>query len=282
MKTKFYWVAALASAAMIAQANAGGHHGGGGGGGSSGAHFMSAPMHSAGASSFQPMTGGNFGGNRMINSGQRFSTAGGHALRSTSFRSQPMHIDRGNHVTRLTNANRRVASRSNANRNTRLRGDWQRHVFAQHSANWQRNWDRRHDHWWNGHRCHFVNGSWIIFDSGFDPWWPYWYDDYYAYGYAPYSYGYGYGYRYDPADEYDTNVEQPNEYSDTQYVDQTIAAVQERLAQQGYYRGQIDGVFGAETQRALAHYQSGHGLRVSGALTSDTLIALGLRRVTSN
>src|SRR5205823_5104988 len=33
MKTKFYWVALLASAAMIAQAKAGGHHGGGGGAG---------------------------------------------------------------------------------------------------------------------------------------------------------------------------------------------------------------------------------------------------------
>src|SRR6202030_2352498 len=32
MKTKFYWLALLASAAMIAQANAGGHGGGGGGG----------------------------------------------------------------------------------------------------------------------------------------------------------------------------------------------------------------------------------------------------------
>ena len=31
MKTKFYWVALLASAAMIAQAKAGGHNGGGGG-----------------------------------------------------------------------------------------------------------------------------------------------------------------------------------------------------------------------------------------------------------
>jgi hypothetical protein len=32
MKTKFYWVALLASAALIAQAKAGGRHGGGGGG----------------------------------------------------------------------------------------------------------------------------------------------------------------------------------------------------------------------------------------------------------
>ena len=31
MKTKFYWVALLASAALIAQAKAGGHHEGGGG-----------------------------------------------------------------------------------------------------------------------------------------------------------------------------------------------------------------------------------------------------------
>src|ERR1700719_1445708 len=30
------------------------------------------------------------------------------------------------------------------------------HVFGQRSANWNRNWDRRHDHFWNGHRCRFV------------------------------------------------------------------------------------------------------------------------------
>src|SRR6266513_5438984 len=70
------------------------------------------------------------------------------------------------------------------------------HVFAQRSANWNHNWDRRHDHFWNGHRCRFVNGSWFIFDFGFFPWfgWPYF--DYYPYDYYPYGYPYGYGYGY--------------------------------------------------------------------------------------
>src|SRR5882762_5034471 len=65
------------------------------------------------------------------------------------------------------------------------------HVFAQRTADWNRNWERRHDHFWNGHRCRFVNGSWFIFDFGFFPWfgWPYY--DYYPYG-SPYGYGYGY------------------------------------------------------------------------------------------
>jgi Putative peptidoglycan binding domain. len=60
-----------------------------------------------------------------------------------------------------------------------------------------------------------------------------------------------------------------------------VAAAQERVAREGYYRGQIDGVFGSETRAAIAEYQSKHGLRVTGALTNETLAALGLRRVAS-
>ncbi len=55
------------------------------------------------------------------------------------------------------------------------------HVFAQQSVGWNRNWDRRHDHWWNGHRCRWVNNSWFIFDIGFVPWFGWPYCDYYAY-----------------------------------------------------------------------------------------------------
>ncbi len=56
MKTKFYWVALLASAAMIAQAKAGGHYGGGGGFAMA-AH--PAPAHAA-APAFQPAARGNW------------------------------------------------------------------------------------------------------------------------------------------------------------------------------------------------------------------------------
>ena len=72
MKTKFYWVALLASAAMIAQAKAGGHYGGGGGGGfAMAAH--SAPAHAAAPAS-QSAPRGNFGGGRYIAPGARFSS----------------------------------------------------------------------------------------------------------------------------------------------------------------------------------------------------------------
>ena len=172
--------------------------------------------------------------------------------------------------------NMRFENNQVRNGNQGLRQGWQKHVFAQHAADWHRDWDRRSDHWWNGHRCHFFNGVWIVFDIGFDPWW-WWYSpyDYYSYGY-PYPYSYG----YDPGYYGSTGY-----YNDGGYADQaggsTVAAVQERLAREGYYRGPIDGVFGPETRAALADYQSNHGLRVTGTLSNETLAALGLRRVAS-
>ena len=301
MKTKLLTVALLASAALIVPVQGGGHHGGGGnlGAGAAG------PARSGGGRSFGSMPMQSFGGGRMIYSGQRFSSTGFRSPRSMEFRPHYVNsnvgasigarqfargnIHRGNDVARFSNrGNRTIANlRREGNgvgqvRNgNNLPGNWRNRVFAQHSANWHRDWDRSRDHWWHGHRCHFVNGSWVIFDFGFDPWWPYWWYpyDYYGYDYYPYSYG------YDP--DYDSGVYQGEEYYGQngyadQYNDPTVAAAQERLTQQGYYRGEIDGVFGPETRRAIASYQSNHGLRVTGALTKDTLQALGLRRVASN
>jgi len=91
---------------------------------------------------------------------------------------------------------------------TIFRRNWRNHVAARQSANWHRDWDRGRDHWWNGHHCRFINGSWVIFDFGFYPWWPYWYPyDYYPYDYYPYSYSYDPGY-------YDSGVDQGEEYYD--------------------------------------------------------------------
>src|SRR6476660_6313255 len=72
MKTKFYWVALLASAAMIAQAKAGGHYGGGGGTGFAVAAH-GAPVHAA-APAFQSAPRGNFGGAHYLAPGARFSS----------------------------------------------------------------------------------------------------------------------------------------------------------------------------------------------------------------
>ena len=76
MKTKFYWVALLASAALIGQANAGGRYGGGGGG----SVARVAPERAA-VPSFNSAASGSFGSGRMVYSGQRFSPT---TLRSPS------------------------------------------------------------------------------------------------------------------------------------------------------------------------------------------------------
>jgi peptidoglycan hydrolase-like protein with peptidoglycan-binding domain len=55
-----------------------------------------------------------------------------------------------------------------------------------------------------------------------------------------------------------------------------VAAVQDRLRQLGYYRGNVDGVWGAETQNALQQFQQGHGLQPDAQLNPITLSALGL------
>jgi hypothetical protein len=163
------------------------------------------------------------------------------------------------------------------NGNAALRSDWRNHVSARYSANWHRNWDRHHDHFFHGRRFVFIDGFWCGFDAGFYPWWPWW--DY-PYNYYGYGYGYPYQYGYDPGYEDSGAYNDQNSYSD-QFGDSNVAAAQQALAQQGYYRGQIDGVFGQETRAAIAEYQSNHGLRVTGALTPDTLQALGLPRVAS-
>lgn len=285
MKIKFYWVALLASAALIAQAKAGGHNGGGGGGGFAAPH-AGGGAHAA-APAFHSTARGNFGGGRFMAPGPRFSSY--HT--TMAFRQQRVgSFDRGfgrSHQFATETANRRFdAPRTLNHRDSRLtrngnnsgnrfenRGSntARAHVFAQRSADWHREWDRRHDHWWHGHRCRFVDGSWFIYDIGFDPydyWYPY---ENYAYAYNPYEYNAGV-YEGGGANYYDQGAYDSSDQSG----DSTVAAVQEQLARQGYYRGELDGVFGPETRRAVIRYQSDHGLGVTGRLNMDTLHALGV------
>ncbi|HKP02722.1 MAG TPA: peptidoglycan-binding protein [Chthoniobacterales bacterium] len=117
-------------------------------------------------------------------------------------------------------------------------------------ANWHRDWDRRHDHRFGGHRFRFIDGFWWDLDL-----WPY---DYYAYDDYPYDY-----YDY-PSDN----------YSDANYSDATVSAVQSELTRLGYYRGAIDGVYGPQTRGALARYQGRQGLPKTGSITTATLRSL--------
>jgi Putative peptidoglycan binding domain len=220
----------------------------------------------------------------------------------------------------LRNANNFRNGNNLRNGKNHLRRDWQKHVFAHRSGDWHRDWNRNCDHWWNGHQCSFIDGSWVIFNLGFSPWWTSYYpDDYYydygfpndGYGSSTYGYDYPSSYNYDPGDYdsgdyqgqmyydqssypdqtqgyYDSGVYQtqayddPNGYSDESQSDYSIiVAAQERLARQGYYRGETDGVLSAEMQKAVRRYQSTNGLRPTGDLDSGTLAVMGLSKGTS-
>src|SRR5258708_5762649 len=236
MKTKLSAVARVASAITIAQANPGGVHAVTGasqrGAVARSALAVRAPMRPGGVSSFRSTPMRSYG-SRPFYSGQRHSSFGMHPSPSSAYR-RPFYSSRGSFMrsgpytvatipqrNRLTPfANRRnptvtrVWNQRNIgtqfrNGNNHLRRDWQKHVFAQGSGDWHRDWNRNCDHWWNGHRCSFINGSWVIFNLGFSPWGPSYYPDdyYYDYGFPNDGYGsstYGYGYpnssNYDPGD----------------------------------------------------------------------------------
>ena len=122
-------------------------------------------------------------------------------------------------------------------------------VFRSYTSQWH---DRT---WWSSHysRVVFVFGGWYYWDA--DYWYPAWgYDP--GYSYYPYD-GPIYGYHGLPPD-------------------QVIANAQAALQQQGYYRGQVDGLLGPLTRAALADYQRDHGLYITSAIDRPTLSSLGL------
>ena len=106
-----------------------------------------------------------FGGGGASFGGAHFS--GGHAAPAPVHHAAPARSFAPNHAS----AARSQRSIANVNHAHNLAGTRLDHVYARQSANWHHDWNRGRDHWWNGHRCRFINGSWVIFDVGFDPWW---------------------------------------------------------------------------------------------------------------
>jgi len=135
------------------------------------------------------------------------------------------------------------------------------HIAERHDANWHRDWDRRHAHFFHNRFFVFDDGFWFGLDDGFYPWdyLPYYADDYYPYDYYADS---------QPYDNTDNNS--------VPAADPTVEATQEELAQQGYYKGPVDGVFGPTTRDAVAKYQTANQLNVTGSLSPDTMRSLGL------
>lgn len=304
MKTlKFIVFALSASVVMSASAEAKDQHKNGGSQGSR----ISAPgrgpgPRSAGVSRFNrgqamPYRSFSAGGNPVfrqnyVNSYSRGALSPGRHFNGESNRdNRSARLQAGDHFGRTANSHifnptRFTGNRGQNHRNginnhpadrfagsdkrlngTHGEGNRRDHVFERHSADWHRDWDHDRDHFWEGHRCRFVDGSWIIFDLGFVPW--------YGYSNEYYASNYYNAYNYDP--DYSSYYPQGGYEYGNQNTDSTVAAAQEELARQGYYRrAEVDGVMGQETSRAIARFQRDRGLRVTGYLTPATLRSLGL------
>ena len=128
-----------------------------------------------------------------------------------------------------------------------------------------------------------YNGGTQYYNGGYSygsyPVWPYvaasvapyvasslWTPGYYGSGYYGYPYssygGYPYNYSY-----YGSGYG---------YAGSTVAAVQQRLGQLGYYHGVVDGAIGPRTRSAIAAFESRHGLMVDGRISRPLLDRLGL------
>lgn len=56
----------------------------------------------------------------------------------------------------------------------------------------------------------------------------------------------------------------------------TVSQIQYALKSQGFYSGNVDGVFGSLTEQAVKKYQAKYGLTVDGKVGNATLKALGI------
>jgi hypothetical protein len=330
MKTKFYWVALLASAALIGQAQGGGYHGGGGGFGGGGrvggggragpvgggGGFRGGGIHAA-APSFAGVHrsvgvvarggGVGFGIPRYSSVGARplyrrpayYNGRVSHSI-TPSIGARPAVSRQQNRFSSIrTPVEQRPAAAPNrpaiasaarsagtaAHRGLNGRTD---HISEHHDANWHRDWDRRHAHFFHNRFFVFDNGFWFGLDPGFYAWdyLPYYADDYYPYDYytdvqPDYSTATVGAYPY----SYYTGVQPDYNNAATNGMpaaDATVRATQERLAQLGYYNGPIDGIFGPATRDAVAKYQMDQQLDVTGSLSPDTLQSLGLAPSSNN
>ena len=108
----------------------------------------------------------------------------------------------------------------------------------------------------------YVGGFGYPFYFGY----PYW--GYPYYGYPP-AYGYGYpvnaSYTYDPQGVYQGRLANGRSGS-------LAAQVQQQLAAGGYYQGEIDGIIGDATRRAIRKYERDNNLPVDGQI-DDQLLA---------
>jgi hypothetical protein len=95
-------------------------------------------------------------------------------------------------------------------------------------------------------------------------------------GYYRYPSTYYGGYPYSYYGSYPNNYSYSGSRYGYGYAGSTVAAVQRRLGQLGYYHGVIDGVIGPQTRGAIAAFESRNGLAVDGTISRPLLDSLGL------
>lgn len=102
-------------------------------------------------------------------------------------------------------------------------------------------------------------GFWPWWWWGWPGWWDGWYPDY-DYDYYPY---------YD-----DSSANSPRYGAD--YWNKLAMSVQTKLANQGYYHGQVDGIIGSGSIEAIRRFQTDHRLKATGKIDPKLLKALGV------
>jgi Putative peptidoglycan binding domain len=115
--------------------------------------------------------------------------------------------------------------------------------------------------YYSGGTRYYYGGGFGYPSYGYYSYWPY-----SGYGYYPYSYSY-YGGYYPYSYSY---------YSGPAYGDNVVVAVQQRLAELGYYHGLIDGIMGPQTRAAISAYEATHNLVVDGTISRPLLDRMGL------
>jgi hypothetical protein len=199
-----------------------------------------------------------FGQPVIVRSPSRIRTSLGHLTKPPHQRDPVSSIDR------QSTANSRPQIASRIQQPSERPGN---HIFSRHGASVHRDWDRHSGHYWRGHWWAWDGVAWLGLDEGYYPWdcFPY-----YAYDYYPYDYYPGY---YADVEPYYNNE---GVYYGNPSPDPTVTAVQQDLTKLGYYHGSIDGLYGRATRDAVARYQTGHHLAVTGTLTSQMLQLLGV------
>lgn len=259
-----------------------GSRGGGVGFGSPriGGGFRTAPYRYGATQSAGGSLGGPTGAFRYYNGGNRTSAARTYQFNGRA--NQSMKSSAGSNATaarpqnRSTTLTRQNMRTSNTQSSAAVRKAMANHrVFARHDGNWHHDWDK--------HRAHFDHGHVFVFTDGF--WWGLYPWDYYPYdvygSYPSDSYDYPYGSNDYPNDSYDYNTQDPYSYysgyaAPAEGGNGVVSSVQSQLAKLGYYRGEVDGVTGDETEAAIARYQEDNDLSVTGTVTAATLQSLGL------